>query len=233
MSGDREAMIFRPRLGRPTGSSAPVQAREDRALVRAKRRGGLFQRIRHAQAARMVLRSNAVRASARALSHATTGGFSVTAAAQKTTSLGFVGVAAIAAVSAVRLITGEPFEKIAEAANRMLLGDLDDEARAKSDVRKQFSADKDLARIVGQEGKVNSQIASVARDIQRFRMQAERGSSLLRETFATNGTLDMLVLRGRDALMRAWTANGGDAKLEDAAVSYQAGLAILEREGRR
>ena len=105
-------------------------------------------------------------------------------------------------------------EGIGEQVNRMLLGDLDEDARAAIATRRQLAGDSDVARIAGQQGRVNSQIRSIADDIRKLHKRDEIGATLFREEFPANNVIDMLILRGRDAFLAAWTGNGGPDNVE-------------------
>lgn len=122
----------------------------------------------------------------------------------------------------LRLASDKPLEGTGAMLNRIFLGDLDDEARAKMATRQKIQGDADLARIIGQEGGANSQIASVANDLFALAKRRELGRSLLEEEFPANGLLDMLIVRARDAFMRAWNGSGGPQRVEKFRAKYLA-----------
>lgn len=127
----------------------------------------------------------------------------------------------VAGVVVLRLASGQPLEGTAETLNRMFLGDLDDDARAKMATRAQISGDSDLARIAGQEGKVNSQIASVFADLHRRNKEREVGASMLREQFPANNIVDALILRAQEVFLAAWNGNGGPDAVERLRAKYR------------
>jgi hypothetical protein len=148
--------------------------------------------------------------------------------------LGLVGGVFAALVTAgvvtLRLATGQPLEGTGELVNRMLLGDLDDEARATMAVRRRFEADPDLTRIAGREGRVNAQMASVAEDLRRFAFEREVGERAFREEFPANNRLDMIILRARAVFLRAFNGAGGPGAVERFRSNY--GEAINKARGK-
>lgn len=225
----RDDMVIRPTLDEAPGASVSLRAQEER-LVDQLQKGKLARRLRAAAqaSAKRRLAARAARARrmstvARAGSAAVRGAGSAAArgigrlgARAAGTPVGLIAAAVIVAgVVTLRLASGQPLEGTGEAVNRMILGDTDDEARAKMATRAQFGGDSDIARIVGQEGKVNSQVRSIAEDIQRINFRDEKGASLLREAFPSNNALDMLILRARDKLLEFWNGTGGPGKVEE------------------
>lgn len=120
----------------------------------------------------------------------------------------------VAGVAALRLASGKPLAGTGEAINRMILGDLDDDARAAMEVRTKLQGNENIARVVGQEGRINSQVRKIADDLREFERRKQHGESMMREEFASNGWLDMLIVRGRDAAVSAFQSAGGDASVE-------------------
>ena len=93
----------------------------------------------------------------------------------------------------------------------MLLGDLDEDARANMATRKRLGGDRDIARIIGQEGRVNSQVARLHSDLAAIAKRDEIGATLLKSEpgMQVNGLLDMLILRARDKFLEAFNGSGG------------------------
>lgn len=220
----RDDMVFRPSLGRQHVAAAPVRAREERKLAGAKRKGGILHRLVQAKTAR---RAAAARARAKSgqrtvratrfgqagLARGAAGGAGRAAAAGG--SIAAIAAAiVVAGVVTFRLLSGEPLEKTGEQINSMLLGDLDDEARAKMATRQQLQGNADLMRFVGRDGVVSAQVASVAEDITKMNMRREVGASKLREEFPVNNTLDMLIERAKVIWEETWGDGSGEVLWE-------------------
>lgn len=136
---------------------------------------------------------------------------------------GLVAAGVIAAAVITRLASGQSFENMGQQVNNILLGDMDDEARASAGARKRLSGDSDIARIVGREGRVNSQIASLHKDLKKLQLRDEIGASLIKSQtgMQNNGLFDMLIIRGRDAFLRSWNGSGGPAATEEFRGKYR------------
>jgi hypothetical protein len=217
---ERDDMLIGTNFGGPPQAAAVSRAREERhaagmrkGLLRRMIQTGMHRRAA-AGAARLALGEKAVgfaRGTANAASLARMGpGAMARGAARLVSPVGLLlGALAVAAVVTLRLASGQPLEGTGEQLNQLFLGDLDEESRAKTATRGQMAGDQDLARVVGQQGKVNSQIHSVAADLQRMNKEREVGATLMRREFPVNNMLDMLILRGRDAFLAAWRGSGG------------------------
>lgn len=207
----RDDMVFRPTLGRELRASAPTRARAERRLARERRKGGIFHRLALARVARGKSRAQRRRKTRKRKAKSPAGPLGAVAA----------GIT-VAGVVALRLASGEPLEKTGATINRMLLGDLDEEARAKMATRQRLTGDSEIARIVGREGAVNSQIASIAKDLQDMAMRREVGKSLLKEDLPVNSLLDNLIVRAKNALEKSFTNSGGPAAFEGLKQNYAA-----------
>ena len=119
-----------------------------------------------------------------------------------------------AGIVALRLGSGKTFEQMGDEMNNMLLGDLDEAARAKMTVRNRFQGDAILTRIRSQSGKQNVQMNRIAEDLFRVEKQYEDGKALIQRELPVNGTFDMLILRAQEAFGTAWKAIGGDETYE-------------------
>lgn len=128
----------------------------------------------------------------------------------------------VAGLVALRLGTGRPLEGIGAELNKVILGDLDEEARAKNSVRTQLQGDSNIARIMGQENVVNAQITKVSRDLYEFARREEIGKSALFEAMPVNNLLDNLILRAASALQTGWERFSGPANMERLESNYKA-----------
>jgi len=222
----RDDMVFTPDIGPQRKPAAPVRAREERKLAGAKKRKGVLSKLRAARALKKRrVRKRRARSGGRMIRAARGGGAALArgaAGAGGRAALGnpiglIVAGLIVAGVVTLRLVSGKPLEGTGAMLNRMILGDMDDEARAKMAVRQRFQGDSDLTRIVGQEKRTNVQMTSIANDMFKLETQQQKGASLLREEFPTNNVLDMLILRARDKFVELWGSEGGAMKAQEVA----------------
>src|SRR6056300_1650780 len=222
-------MIFRPTLGPQQQPTARARARDDRRLDRANRKGGVLRRLRLLrQMRRRQIRLRSAASGQRATQIARLGraglarGASGLAgkAVQKGGQMlarhpaGVIALALIAGgIVALRLGSGKTFEQMGDDMNNMILGDMDEAARAKMSVRHRFQADPLMTRIRSQSGKQNMQMNRIAEDLFRVEKQYEDGKALIEREIGVNGTWDMLILRAYEAFGKAWKAVGGSDKL--------------------
>jgi len=232
----RDDMVFAPDIGPQRAASARVRAREDRALARARKRGGVLSKLRSAhQISRLRPMSRAARSASRVGAFARSGaagaarGASRLGARALATPIGAIaGAVLVAGVVALRLATGEPLEGTGAMVNRMILGDMDDTARAKTATRQQLQGDSELTRIVGVEGKANSQIVAIADDLFKLNKRDELGASLLREAFPANSTLDILIARAAQAFRDAWVGADGPGATAQFKAKYKSARNIAD-----
>lgn len=223
--GSRDDMVIRPDLGRDQGRSAsPVRAREERILAREKKRGGLISKVAKMRAGRRLVRGRRARASRRAVRLAQSGSAAVRgaqtarAASAAANPIGLAVVAAVVATGVItRLVSGRSFENMGAQINKMLLGDMDEAARADIDTRKRLGGDREVARIIGIEGKVNNQIARLHADLARLRKMELDGSSKITEDkyFQSNSAIDMLILRAKEVFEKVWKSSDGPDAVEE------------------
>lgn len=200
-------MVIRPSIGQQSLPVAPVRARMEREMAKAASPRSRISRIAQVAAQQKMLRRAAIARSSRIAVAAArgVGGVAESAVARAGSRLAanpigmiLAGVA-IAGVAALRLIGGKPLEGTGEQINRMVLGDMDDEARARMTVGQQITSNDMLLQIMGRQGKVNSQIKSIRDDMVALETQQEVGASRLREGFPVNGIVDMILLRAQEA----------------------------------
>lgn len=224
----RDDMVFRPDLGRRIAEpTAPVRARADRiAARRAEAKGGPIRRAAGALAARKLLlrRRRIARLQGLRGARSARGGAGPKAARFIPNPLAILATVGVAAAAvATRLISGRSFEGIGQEVNNILLGDLDDEARAKRTVRERFRGDPNIARIVGQEGKVTGQIAALGEDLFKLELEQEKARSAFAShpRFQVNGYADMLILRIRDKIQQVWSGQGMSDSLNRLQAGYR------------
>ena len=207
-------------------------------MAGAKRRKGLFHQMARAHAARKVVRLRRAKAGGRTLQAARGGSLlgRAAGAARSATPVGaLIAAGVVAAAVATRLATGRSFENLGEQVNQILLGDMDDEARASAAASRHITGDRDLARIIGIEGRVNSQIARLHKDMKALHLRDEVGATAIRqnEGMSHNGMLDMLIVRGHAKFMEAWNGTGGPQATEKFRGKYRETLQTAGKGGAR
>jgi len=210
---NRDGMVFRPSLGPGVQPTAPTRAREERMLERQRRGGGIFRRLAQAKLARRAV-SSGMRAQAGARTMQAAKGRSLIGIGAAVTGLLVAGVAAL------RLATGQPLEKSGQIINDMLLGSLDEKARARQTVRNRLASDPELSRLVGQQGRINSQIQTLADSLYKQELRREEGSTMLRREFPIDNVFDMLILRAVAKLKAVWNGVGGPAAVQRLEAKY-------------
>lgn len=212
---DPDAIVIEPDLGGVVEPNARERAKTERIIAQAMRSGGpvdfLTQRGR--------LRRSAQRAStAKKLFRART----VLSAGK-----GFIrspaGVLAaglvIGGMVAARAITGEPLEAMGNRINAILLGSLDEKARASLSTRERLAGNPDLLRKVGSEGAIGSDVRRIFDDLYKVELARQVGATSFREMFPVDTTFDMLVKRAESALrgkVKEHDIEGGVARLQKA-----------------
>lgn len=200
----RDDMVIRPQID-PKQLGAKEQARESRRLAAAKRKRGILRRIvKYKTIMKAQRRARAIARTIRGLNKARAGaaavrtGSTMAGRAAAGTPWGLLIAAVVVGIAvAIRSISGRSFENLGQQLNTMFLGDLDEEARSKMQIRNQFLGDRELTAIVGYEGKINSQIRSVHKDLYDLALQEQRGRTRFMEfkDFQVNSTIDMLIIR--------------------------------------
>lgn len=213
----RDDMVFAPGIGEQHAPTARNRARIQRRASGARAKG-IMRRLRLARRARRLKPLTRAKASGRKVTAMARRGASAMArgtasrlgARAMATPVGAaIGAVLVAAVTTLRIASGKPLEGTGEMVNRMVLGDMDEEARARMTTRHRFQDDADLTRIRAQTGADNSQLQRLSEDLYNINKRDEDGASLLREEFPTNNVIDMLILRGKEAFMKAWNGSGG------------------------
>lgn len=198
---------------------AKQDQQRDNALKTWKKRLGGWKRLRkHAKGALTKAVTKSGQAALRGAGSAI-GRFAGRGAVSNPVGL-IVALGVIAAVTATRLISGKSFDQMGEEVNRVLLGDMDDEARAKMTTRSELESNQDLMRVVAATGKDNKQVKAVFKDIYDKRLLYERNASMIRQEFGVNSSIDMIILRIRDLLVQGWKEAGGDAAMQQFGMAW-------------
>ncbi len=171
MSTNRDDMTFTPRFKEPRDSGPRRRAREARNLEKAKRkRTALMQRLKHASTLRSLQSARSARTAATMRKAAGAGAKTATRLGAKSGSrlLGPVGAALLVmdaisiAGSTTRRAEGGVSGRLLDAMDQdVIYGNIDELATGAARGRESIESDEDLLRIIGQQGRVNSQIGQL------------------------------------------------------------------------
>lgn len=221
----RDDIVMRPGLGLPEHAPARAQAQLRRRQRDLTRERGIIGRLARARAARRFAMLRSVGGLSSRAGRLLGAGRAVGAAGRLGSSARLLaspaailfGVFAVAVVAAGRLIANKPFEGIGAEVNAMILGDIDDEARATMAVRNSLESDPHLTRFVGQQGAITSQIRRVAADLKQIAFQEQKGTTKFAEDYPVNNWLDAIILRAVQVFKGEWEGKGTRAveKLQD------------------
>ena len=208
----RDDMVIRPRavLGEHNSVRERAKAkRRDHAHRKGKR--GLFQRLVRAKTAKKAIRRSGLLKAPGVKRVAGAGRAAGRAGARLLANPAALIIAGLAAVAVVggRIASGRPFEGVGQDVNDLLLGSMDDEARAGLRARNDLLSDPHILRLVAEKGEVGQGVRDIFNGLKKVYTQQQIGISMLRSEFPVNTTLDLLIVRGKDAFMRAWNAGGG------------------------
>jgi hypothetical protein len=234
----RDDMVFSPTTGRKGFETAATRARMERRWHHHKTRGPLSRvnqvramsrRVRHtllkSQARKSALARMGARGAARgaaAVGRGAAGAARLAGAGGIITAV-LVGLI-VGGTVAIRLGTGQPLEGLGERVNHMLLGDLDDAARAKMSTRRTMQANPHLTQVAGatsKNGVLNSQIRTLGAQIYRQRKAQEDGAARFRREFPANSTIDMIILRAADLFRSFWRSGGGPDAVDRLETKYK------------
>lgn len=182
----REDMTITPRLKRREETSTRERAREERHIERARnRKSRIFRRIRRARRLRKRLAARQFGRSQRGAAASRAANAAARRRAIGATAAKAIGIAAVAVELLIeggrvaRALGGKSGRLInAEDANT-IYGDLDEQATASAETRGFVESKSSLLRIIARQGKVNSQITSIAQDLKRLALMRARGSDLI------------------------------------------------------
>lgn len=209
-------IIIRPKIHASTGQSATsVRAHAERKQARMGRPKGLIARLARAKmeagGARRLLAMTA-----RSAGGGFMGGLGMGRAARALMNPVGLAVTAgvLAVVAATRLVSGRSFENMGQQVKKVLLGDGSAEALAGRDARQHLTSNDQVALTAHQIG-LTADMSKVFNDMKAVAKQDYQGRELFEQDprFQVDNTLDMLILRFRDGIVKAWDAIGGDSKV--------------------
>lgn len=109
-----------------------------------------------------------------------------------------ITAAVVATIVGVRLSTGRPLEGLGADINRAVLGDMDEKARARANVRESLSSNPELARIAALNGGPTEQMRQVFDGLVEVEEREVIGRTLLEERFPANNIVDLMILRAAE-----------------------------------
>jgi len=169
MSSDRDNMVITPRFITPRDSGPRRRAKEARETARGKKKSrALLKKARQARRARQARAGRVAGAARKASSVKTAANLASKAKMLGSRLAGPVGVALL--VMDAANVVGSTIRRAEGGVSGRLLGAmdqddwynrLDEEATGRENGRKNIEGREDLLRIIGMEGRVNSQIAQL------------------------------------------------------------------------
>ncbi len=231
---DTDAMVLSLIFDGPRKAAAvPVRARAERQKAGARK--GIVRRVATAMFKRRARLLSPITASSRRIVAAASRGEMGAGTARAVASpWGLIAAGVIVAgVVALRLASDQPLEGTGEYLNKMILGDMDEESRAKTAVRKHFTDDSELTRIAAKAGGVTAQMSQLQRDLFKLARNREVGATMFRSQYPVDNLIDMLILRVVAGIKAAWNGDGVAASMERLKTNYakSVGTAIGVRAG--
>lgn len=208
----REDMVFRPDLGPLRRPTVRARAKEARVLQRAESRKGPLRGVRNiaaVQAGRKLRRRTNRRRGKPGI-----GAASVARGAIGRTPVGLIiGGLLVAGFVGLRLASDRPLEGLGNDLNRIFLGDLDEQGRAKATVRNSIPprVQEWLQQFDGKQ--LPPAFVRHMQDRIDYETKRQKGITKIREAIPMDSQLELWILAVRDAFVSAWEAMNGDGKL--------------------
>jgi hypothetical protein len=124
----------------------------------------------------------------------------------------------------VKVATGVTNEQIGQDFNDMLLGDMDEEARANMIVRQQLRSNPGVAHLQGQytrarlaekkEDALHPQIAQIADNLRQMEMQRQLGITAIEREKPVKDTLDLMIEALAERIRRVWKELESDPRVK-------------------
>lgn len=212
MSSNSDNMVITPRFLASRDSGPRRRAKEARNLEGAKRkRATIMQRLRKAKVARRLQSARAAKTSAGIRKAAGAGGKLVKAGSRL---MGPIGIALLVmdavnvAGSTVRRAEGGVSGRLLEAMDQDgIYGRMDEIATGAEQGRKNIEGNEDLLRIIGIEGRVNSQIGQLGAWFRERETARAIGSDLIERepSFDHLGSIADKAIQGGTAALKSST----------------------------
>lgn len=225
MSG-RDDMILRPTIQETYGNDAAGRSRVDRRVDEHSRGRGLFSRLARRRAAQHLARNRVTRSAVRNTglrksiggALASTATRSMAAAGRfgrfmlnPTTAAGMLG--SFAALYAAKEITGKPMSQLMQIMNNYVLGNVDDEARARVGIGQRLSADQNLVQHIGRRGQIDDEIRQAANLMYESERSIEIGQSIIGTDFPALDSFDVLIRIFEREFSEGFASNNGKQHL--------------------
>lgn len=221
MSG-RDDMILRPTLEDVHGTDAATRGRVSRRIQEQESGRGLFSRLARRRAAERLARRRVGRAGVRNLAGRRTAGMALRstagralAAAGKTgrfmlnpaTAAGMVGL--FAASYAASRMSGASFSEVGQFLNNTLLGDIDDEGRARTMAAEKVISDPNVAAFIGRRGQVDSDMRKAVELMYESERPQQIGASQLATAFPAIDDFELYLRAIERGFSSGWDAREG------------------------
>jgi hypothetical protein len=227
-------IVWRPNVspGEPGAAKTEAKQRRGESSV-GKRRGPVKKWIDRAGVSATVQRRRMARSRARKAKAGVTAGKSAAGAgirgvggtgimrAGARVAAGPVGavlgVIAITAVVATRMLSGKSFENMGQTVRKALLGDIPEEAMADSRTRQEMASPEVMAAYSNNGGHgsgVHQQLKGIFEMSRRKNLHLEKGQRMFERSqeFQVNSMSDVLVMELKSLYMDMWSSKGGDAE---------------------
>ena len=221
MSG-RDDMILRPTIREVHGTDAAARSRVGRRVPEQAEGRGLFARLARQRAARRLAemrrsRGAVSRAAGRRMGGAA--GRSMTGRViggagkmgrfmfNPATAAGMVGLAA--GMYAASRTTGVTMSEIGQFINNMVLGDVDDEGRARTMAAEKVMADPNVAAFIGRRGAVDQEIKDAIRIMAEAERPQQIGASAIATEFPAVDDFELYLRALERGFSEGWDANEG------------------------
>ena len=222
MSG-RDDMILRPTLEEVHGTDAATRGRVSRRIQEQESGRGLFSRLARRRAAERLARRRVGQAGVRNLAGRRTAGMALRstagralAAAGKTgrfllnpgTAIGMVAL--FAAGYAASRATGTTFSELGQFLNNTLLGDIDDEARARTMSAERVISDPNIAAHIGRRGQVDAEFKQAVQLMYEAERPEQIGASKLTTEFPAIDDFELYLRAIERGFSSGWNAREGN-----------------------
>ena len=239
MSG-RDDMVMRPTLEEVHGTDAATRGRVSRRIQEQESGRGLFSRLARRRAAERLARRRVGRAGVRNLAGRRTMGMALRstagralAAAGKTgrfmlnpaTATGMLGL--FAATYAASRMTGATFSEVGQFLNNNLLGDIDDEGRARTMAAEKILSDPNVAAHIGRRGQIDAEVKQAVELMYQAERPQQTGGSQLATAFPAIDDFELYLRAIERGFSKGWDASYGN----EAAVRIIEMMSRMKGEG--
>lgn len=200
---DRDDIVIRPNLGplRPHEHSPRDRAKQARRLDQAiRRKDGVITRLLRARSKLGAARVAGTLGRRAAAGFAERAGGRFAGRAVFSPVGAVVAAVAVGVVVAARLASGRTFENMGQEVNNLLLGDLDENARASMQARTSLEGRDDVMQMLARGDRVQGQLRTVFDGLRRVKKKELDGRTLFLSDpdFQVNGKIDQVIERAAE-----------------------------------